>query len=394
MDRLTATRLIHWIRLEQPAPEHLLSGEWNAVIDAAERAGVLGLVASRVLALAEELPEDLRSDLRRRLRSFARHHGYYFIEAERVTTALAKLSIPSVVLKGVGLARSVYQDPAQRTFRDLDLLVPEDALEGAVGCVEALGYRMLTSGPLREVYRRLHFHHIFEGHAKPRLELHWGLTRVGESCRLPAKGLLERAVPAQGGGTFLVPAPEDQLMHATLNLLRGGFTELKRLVDIDRLLRSHSELVSQALATQASRAGLARALRLALELGATLLNSPANVALDRIPPLPGRCQQRLSCLRPERFPLRMPPSTWPFAPRWLRAQLGKRPLVELLSYVRRMPFERARLRALGASRSGQLLATSKRAALVALLLLRITGLKLSDHHFTPLLDEVDPRPNS
>lgn len=57
--------------------------------------------------------------------------------ALRTTESLQRAGIPCRVLKGVALAHLIYDRPGSRVFADLDLLVPGDRLDAALGLLEA-----------------------------------------------------------------------------------------------------------------------------------------------------------------------------------------------------------------------------------------------------------------
>ncbi len=393
MNRAAAARLIQFARLDQPWPGAPPEDEWPALIQLAQRAGVQSLLATRALRHPDSLPEAIRQNFESLRRREARQHGYFLTEAERVTHALTDRSIPSVLLKGVGISHTVYDDPNERGFRDLDLLVDAHRIDDATACLEALGYPLLTGGALLGVYRRHHFHLIFGGSHRPRLELHWALTRPGEYCSFDAGRVLERSEP-MSGSRLRIPCTEDQLLHGALNLLRGGFTELKRVVDIDRLLRSKPDLDWKPLARLAQDSGLAPALRLSVELAAEFLATPLGAAFEHLGEIPTSQERKLRNFGIDRFPFRLPPSQWPFAPQLVRSWLTDPPGLPLLAVARRSPFERARLGALEVSRVKQTLTCAKRVARILLLQLRVLALGLRRHRFTPLLTGVACQPSS
>ena len=67
-------------------------------------------------------------------------------EIERVLTALSRVAIAPLLLKGTGLAYGLYPSPALRPRSDSDLLVPTETRETAQRTLEELGYRR-TGGP-------------------------------------------------------------------------------------------------------------------------------------------------------------------------------------------------------------------------------------------------------
>lgn len=367
MNTYIASQLLLLIRQDQPVLDEMSAETWHSLLGLAQRTDVLALAASRILDLPARAPEELRRALEGHLRSEARHHGFFFVEAERVCGALQALGIRSVVLKGAGLAPTVYSRPEQRSFRDLDILVDPGRRRQAMASVEELGYRLAGGPRLAQTYDRHHFHYIYDGAGKPRLELHWGLARPDSVYRLDPEDLLERPVSSPRSGVFR-PRPEAQVLHCALNLMRSGFTELKRLVDLDRLLRAHPALDGEWIAAAARRGGLGPALGAALELCRDLLGTPAaDPAFEDL--LPGKTRAALRRLPLHAFPLAMPPSQRALAPQLVRYHLAEDKTALLVQVLLRPRFERERLRALAVPRWRRELATAKRA-------IRLLGLAL------------------
>ena len=392
MDTYIASQLLLLIRQDQPVPDEMSVETWHSLLGLAQRTDVLALVAARILDLPTAAPGDLRRALENHLRSEARHHGFFFVEAERISDALTAQGIRSVVLKGAGLAPTIYARPEQRSFRDLDILVDPSRRRQAMACVEGLGYDLIGRPSLVETYGRYHFHYIYDGTGKPRLELHWGLARPDSVYHLDPETLLERPVRWPQRGVFC-PRPEAQVLHCALNLMRSGFTELKRLVDLDRLLRANPRLDGEWIVVQAHRGGLGPALGAAMELCRDMLGTPAvDPAFDDL--LPRRTRAALHKLPVHSFPLALPPSQRVLAPQLVRYHLAEHRWALLVQVLRRPRFERERLRALGVPRWRRELATAKRA--VRLLNLALWALlpKWRHHTITPDLVTASSPSNS
>ncbi|MDQ7007553.1 MAG: nucleotidyltransferase family protein [Acidobacteriota bacterium] len=368
MDIDAAFRLLLLVRQEQTNATGLRSGQWTAPLELARDVDVLGLAARRVLDAAEA-GTPWRAELQAYLARLARHHGFFFIEAQRVSDALAARSIPAVVLKGVGLARTLYVKPEDRSFRDLDLLVPPEALDEALACAEGLGYSRLRP-ELDALYRRHHFHLILEGPGRPRLELHWALARPDALYTVDPALLLES--PDHGPG-FPVPRPEAQALHCVLNLMRSGFTELKRLVDLDRLARRPAGLDLEWLEAQCRRAGLDRARRLAFWMCRELLDTP-------LPSPPARELHPLPRLGVAGFPLGLPPAGRPLAPQAVRLFLTEHKARWACEVLLRPRFERHRLAAMGKGPAHRGLAMAKRLLRALQLAPWMLGLVDRSHH--------------
>lgn len=139
---------------------------------------------------------------------------------QEVLGALAARGIEPVLLKGAGLAYTVFGGMARRPMRDLDLLVPREALTPAIAALRAAGWAEAEGGRPADRYAA-------HQHAPPLIapaggvgvvELHDGLFPPGHPFRLDGATVLGRArrVPSPLGAV-LVPAPVDQLLHACLH---------------------------------------------------------------------------------------------------------------------------------------------------------------------------------
>lgn len=102
-------------------------------------------------------------------------------ELERIAEACARAGLDLIVLKGVPLARQLFDGPAdrQREQQDNDLLVRRDDLTRALAVLEALGYRLPSAyrhrHPLaaREPDWQLPLVYRHEGVGRVLAELHW-----------------------------------------------------------------------------------------------------------------------------------------------------------------------------------------------------------------------------
>lgn len=335
---------------------------WPALLDLAQENDLLGMVAHR--AQGAELPAAMVERLARHTQREARHHSLCFIEAERMTQALSKAGIGSVVLKGTALACTVYPRPSMRTFRDIDLLVRPSQAEAALTILLQLGYRHAATPELVDVYRAHHFHWILEGVGRPRVELHWSLVRPDEPYLLEAELLLTDLGRAGERGGFPVPHADGHVLHAVTSLLRGGFTEVKRLIDLDLMVRGGAPIRWDRVVRLAQERDLVRGLRLMLELAAERLGTPLETPLARTPTL-GAAGRRLRAMQIDGFPLRQPPANWNPVRHVVRFWLLPRRLRLLTQFLRAPRFERHRLTAMGTPRPRRLLAMAKRAAIAA-----------------------------
>jgi hypothetical protein len=372
----TARWLLRLVQADQPCPD-VPDELWPALLEAARETEVHGLVAERVLAAGARVPPAVARELTALRQHEARHHGFHFVEAERIAAALGARAIPWVLLKGAGLARTAYGQPVERAFRDLDVLVAAERHDEAIAALRALGYADADTAPLQAVQRATHFHVALAGRGKPQVEVHWAVVRPEDPYRIdPAWLLRDATVPAE---TPRVPCPpaEGQVLHAAASQVRCGFTQFKRIVDVDRIAR-RGGVDWARVAARAAEGGLAPAVRLLLELSSELLGTPLGDALDRLPPL-GRDRERLDELGIAGFPLGLPPSAWGPARHLVRYRLARDRGLVVHQFVFPTPFERERMRALGVRRGAELAGTAKRTLILAWLALWQLGLRAVPH---------------
>ncbi|RMG46680.1 MAG: hypothetical protein D6718_05140 [Acidobacteria bacterium] len=385
--RETAVWLLRLIRDEPPPVAAVPPRCWESVADAARAAGVGALVAHRVLGGAARLPEPAARRFREFLDLSRRRSALFLGEADRALRALDAAGVPAVVLKGVGLAGAVYRPPELREFRDIDILVEPAALEAALGALGRAGFGPAVAPEVVELHRRYHFHLQLERAGAPPLELHWSAARPDDPYRLEAELLLSHP---RKDGPLPRPSDEAQLLHVAVSELRVGFTDLRRLVDLDRVVRANPRLDWRAAAALARERGLAPALRAAVELAAELLGTPTGTAFAALRPLGAR-RRRLDELGFRGFPLGLPPSDRPTARHLVRLHLDPRPARAALRLLRLPAFERKRLKLAHVSPAARLAGFLKRAGWLAAIAVSLPVLRFRPHSSPlPLTTSASP----
>jgi hypothetical protein len=272
--------IIRPLLTRDPAPFAGLAPEARArLLTAAARHGLLACVAGRLpagdpalRARFERLAAGVRlNDLRLRL------------VLEEVLAPLATAGIAPVALKGPVLADRLYADPGLRASTDLDLLVPEPALDRSVAVLLGLGFH--GGPPLVDAYERRHLHHVHLLRTPgPDVELHFRPQSAFGSL-LRSEDFLARAVPHRTtrGTPLRILSPEDELLalavHAAGHVLaRGGW-----VLDLILFLERHPGLDWRVVQERASayrcRRALAWTLRHLDALGAVVPAGPL-LALD------------------------------------------------------------------------------------------------------------------
>ena len=213
----------------------LSDDEWAELVRQSIRHGLAAILHRLVATIHSEgtVPSTARRSLEDLYLLSALKSRSAFEQLAVVLSAFEMQRIPTIVLKGAYLASHVYSDPAERSFEDLDLLVPPDDLERAHLTLSELGYAAIPSvgvdyGPL---------HHHFPPLAKKALlpiELHRRLTR---------KRPLDEAVWSRArsirvaGGEALALSKEDLVIHLCLHAASHKLEiPLRMMLDLHRVL--------------------------------------------------------------------------------------------------------------------------------------------------------------
>jgi hypothetical protein len=170
---------------------------------------------------------------------------------------------PFIMLKGATIATWLYTDPAQRTYLDLDILVPPAEEASVVELLRSIGYEPLLRPETLTVLSPQ------EQPLRNRLGVDVDLHIALKGVRLPPgeawEILSESTVPWDWAGVS-VPAlaPPARAMHLALHLAQSGLADAKAAEDlrlgIARLERSTwaaaTELAGRLQALDAFTAGL------------------------------------------------------------------------------------------------------------------------------------------
>lgn len=158
-------------------------------------------------------------------------------EMGALAEALAGRNIRSLFLKGPVLAQELYGDLSLRTSRDLDFLVPMEDLEQAEALLVELGYEKEEDFESVLGDWKWRQHHNTYQHPATRVtaEIHWRLSPA-PSKEPRFDELWERSRVSPLGRHVRYLGPEDLFMYLAVHGARHGWSRLRWLMDIDRLL--------------------------------------------------------------------------------------------------------------------------------------------------------------
>jgi hypothetical protein len=258
--------------------------DWSAVSRLA-LAHDLGWWVTRALP-PQGVPDDVRAPLVETVRAVAVSALSGARQAVELSSALTDAGVRVVAYKGPALAADVHGDVGARWFTDLDFLIAEADRDRAVRALRSAGYASPAglSDRAERVYSRWEgVTHLARGDGLP-VELHW-------RCQAPRYGgpqdpaeVLARARPCTlGGGSVLVPAPEDLAILLALHGAKHAWGSLMWVADFVASV-SRPEFDWGAFTSRGHAWGVTRALWYALLVGhelAALEPPPAMLAAAR-----------------------------------------------------------------------------------------------------------------
>jgi hypothetical protein len=197
------------------------------------------------------------------------------LQRDRLLRLLDASGLRPVTLKGAALRLTAYADSAQRHFGDVDLLLPESDIDRAVSSLVAAGYDLGDQEVVAR-YRRDHFHYRLANPSGFQVELHWALLPPGSAMDLSPERLLGRSLTLERPGepAIRIPSGEDMVLHLASQETEDWFSTIRRLVDIDRVVRAEPAFDWAYLRSAAIECRMGPVLGFALQLSCRLLSTP------------------------------------------------------------------------------------------------------------------------
>ncbi|MFB1489380.1 MULTISPECIES: nucleotidyltransferase family protein [unclassified Thiocapsa] len=206
-----------------------------------------------------------------------------------VEASLSKADIPTVLLKGLALANTVYEHPALRQFGDVDFLIPWNRVSRAREILESADYRpiyppnMLCDIKSQRLTRNQedtyseYYHEITMQSLDKllQLDLHWNLLPrhypigpdVGSIWKSSRTAMLV-------GHPIRTLSTEHQLLHTCVHATKDGWRKLKWVVDVDRIVRSDGQIDWDRVADSAKGWRCERMIGTGIQLARELLDTP------------------------------------------------------------------------------------------------------------------------
>ncbi len=257
--------------MQGPLPEVAADASiWPAVRRAAEKHGLLPLLYSALKAQGKlaGLPPGMASELRLDYQRASLTVWQAYRELVPLLERLEAEGIPVILLKGIALAATLYDDAALRPLSDADILVSAEDMPRACAMLLESGYTTsattldgLDGGPLaeRSFVRHgthpakvdLHYHVTMFPYYAQHMPISWFWQRTATACII--------------GRPVSILAPEAQLMHLSLHFTHHGGERLLWSYDFALLLARHGQDMDwQAISQAATAFGLVQDVHQAL----------------------------------------------------------------------------------------------------------------------------------
>lgn len=282
-----------WDAASLPAAREIArSGQidWEAVCQAAQSQGLAPLLY-KIVRKQGIVPPEVEKRLGKAYTDLARHNLFQFHELSSVLGGLAAAGIEAIVLKGAGLAETVYGNIAVRPMCDFDLLVRREDTAAALQTLEGMGYRVVPPPPAAHTKARTL--HKEKGAMSTAVELHWNLFISPHYQRLlPMEWFWQTALPLELEG---VPArvlgPEAQVLYLCGHMMvqHAGETSTRWLHDIAEVIVFYQEQIDWDTL-------LARAQ--ACELVGAVQHILARLVEEWRAPIPPQVMAQVAALRP------------------------------------------------------------------------------------------------
>ena len=221
------------------------------------------------------------------------------LERDRLLRLLDAKGLRPVTLKGAALRVSAYRESAQRSFGDVDLLLPEADIDRAARSLVAAGYDLGDQGVVAR-YRRSHFHYRLSNPSGFQVELHWALLPPRSAMGLSPERLLGRSLTLERSGepAIRIPSAEDMVLHLASQETEDWFSTIRRLVDTDRVIRAEAGFDWGYLRAAAIECSMGPVLGFALQLSRRLLSTPVPAGFVPALGLSGAARFHLELLDP------------------------------------------------------------------------------------------------
>lgn len=254
----------------------------QAAWDYATFASADELLAQLLVDARPPVPEALARQAASRLRDAHARELMRFRTLRELTAACAAAGLPILLMKGAGLAYTLYPAAHLRPSDDVDVLVARASLAGADSVLTALGYvrRLEPDAALASTQR--HYVLTGDGGAERVVDLHWETSNRQaflDVLSFESAWAASRPIPALAGARTL--GPVDALLLACTHRIahHANSPSLLWLWDIHLLAAALHGEEAASLVRRAERARVAAVVDHSLRAAAARFATPLDPAL-------------------------------------------------------------------------------------------------------------------
>jgi hypothetical protein len=250
-------------------PQCIDENAWPGILIAALENGLIGPLHSAASKIAG-IPEQIATRIRTAYLELAASNFQLTDILIEILQSFSDRGIQGIVFKGPALALIAYKYITIREFTDLDLLIRFEDLSTARAALQAVGFRQMGEGI--EKFRGEKDIQFMRDTDKVLVELHWALNAPTRRFPIEETGIRARLQTVQYKNVHIPTLGlEDTILSVCIHGSIHGWTSLKWVFDVARLLTSKADVIDwSALVQRCSAAGCKRTLLVSVELASVL----------------------------------------------------------------------------------------------------------------------------
>lgn len=225
--------------------------DWSFIVRYTIRHGTAPLAYKclNTTALRANVPQEVLASLKGNYLQTSVKNALAFKAFHEALHSFHQAGIPTILLKGVAVALSVYKDAGLRPMGDIDIMVPPDKLIEAEKLLLEKGFKCHIPYKSKRL-RLLNIHNhlnVFEKNGA-RIELHWALNSIHHIHRLPSAyiwgNIKEISIDNCKDCKAYILDLHANLMYLSIHAINHFYKNRIRLnsfVDIAALIKKHKD---------------------------------------------------------------------------------------------------------------------------------------------------------
>lgn len=252
---------------------HVSQIDWDAFLDFVIHHRVFPLIYLRIKNMGEDLiPERVTSNLHKLYKNNTIRMMQLTREMCEICSTLTESGIRTLQLKGPILALQLYGELSYRTSKDLDLLIGGSDVAKTTAILHQLGYQSDQTDQFIFWEKKSHHMSFFHPEKSIQVEIHWRLNPNIISSPSFEELWRRKGTITVYNQEFHHLGNEDLLAYLADHGARHGWSRLRWLLDVERLVNDH-QIEKEGLTDYFKRYGGEVYVQQAVWLCETLLGS-------------------------------------------------------------------------------------------------------------------------